>query len=74
MRRVINCWEWLSFNVGPTLVHWLEREAPAVLARMVEGDRVAARRTGHGNAIAAPYHHVILPLASRRDKQVEVRW
>ncbi|MFP5355299.1 MAG: DUF3536 domain-containing protein [Gemmatimonadota bacterium] len=29
---------------------------------------------GHGNAIAHPYHHVILPLASRRDKVTEVRW
>jgi hypothetical protein len=74
VRRVVNCWEWLSFNVGPTLVHWLEREAPAVLARMVVGDRASIARTGHGAAIAAPYHHVILPLASRRDKQTEVRW
>jgi hypothetical protein len=74
VRRVVNCWEWLSFNVGPTLVHWLEREAPSVLERMVAGDRAAISRTGHGTAIAAPYHHVILPLASRRDKQTEVRW
>jgi len=74
IRRVINCWEWLSFNVGPTLVHWLERHAPAVLRAMVAGDRAAVARTGHGTAIAAPYHHVILPLASRRDKETEVRW
>jgi hypothetical protein len=74
VRQVINCWEWLSFNVGPTLVHWLERSAPQVLGRMVSGDRVARARTGHGTAIAAPYHHVILPLASRRDKRTEVRW
>lgn len=74
IRRVINAWEWLSFDVGPTLVSWLERAAPAVLDAMVAGDRAAIRRTGHGTAIAAPYHHVILPLASRRDKQTEVRW
>ena len=74
IRQVINCWEWLSFNVGPTLVHWLERHAPDVLASMVAGDRASIDRTGHGTAIAAPFHHVILPLASRRDKQTEVRW
>jgi hypothetical protein len=74
IRRVINAWEWLSFDVGPTLVNWLERNAPAVLEAMVAGDRAAINRTGHGTAIAAPYHHVILPLASRRDKETEVRW
>jgi hypothetical protein len=41
---------------------------------MVEGDRASLARLGHGNAIAAPYHHVILPLASDRDKRTEVRW
>ncbi len=74
IRRVINAWEWLSFDVGPTLVSWLERNASSVLEAMVAGDRAAIRRTGHGTAIAAPYHHVILPLASRRDKKTEVRW
>ncbi|HRP07652.1 MAG TPA: DUF3536 domain-containing protein [Gemmatimonadales bacterium] len=74
IRRVVNAWAWLSFDVGPTLVRWLEVAAPAVLEAMVEGDRIAIRRTGHGTAIAAPYHHVILPLASRRDKETEVRW
>jgi hypothetical protein len=74
IRRVINAWEWLSFDVGPTLVSWLERNAPAVLEAMIAGDRAAIRRTGHGTALAAPYHHVILPLASRRDKETEVRW
>ena len=73
-RRVINAWEWLSFDVGPTLVEWLQRAAPSVLTAMVAGDRAAIRRTGHGTAIAAPYHHIILPLASRRDKETEVRW
>ncbi|MGD9524873.1 MAG: DUF3536 domain-containing protein [Gemmatimonadales bacterium] len=69
-----NAWAWLSFNVGPTLVHWLERHAVDVLEAMVAGDRAAIGRTGHGTAIAHPYHHVILPLASRRDKRTEVRW
>lgn len=63
-----------SFDVGPTLFRWLDRHAPAVAAAIVAGDRDSMRRLGHGNAIAAPYHHVILPLASRRDKITEVRW
>jgi hypothetical protein len=73
-QATINAYEWLSFDVGPTLVRWLERERPEVVDAMREGDREAIARTGHGNAIVAPYHHVILPLASRRDKVSEVRW
>ncbi|HWP65824.1 MAG TPA: DUF3536 domain-containing protein [Candidatus Limnocylindria bacterium] len=64
----------LSFDVGATLADWLANEAPDVLAAMVAADRASIERLGHGNALAMPYHHVILPLASRRDKEVEVRW
>ncbi|MBA2292167.1 MAG: DUF3536 domain-containing protein [Gemmatimonadales bacterium] len=71
---VRNAYAHCSFDVGPTLFRWLDRHAPAVVDAIVAGDRDSARRLGHGNAIAAPYHHVILPLASRRDKITEVRW
>lgn len=65
----------VSFNIGPTLFEWLERHAPDVYAAILAADRRSARRFGgHGNAMAMPYDHVILPLASRRDKVTEVRW
>lgn len=70
----INAYNFLSFNVGATLLPWLEQEAPATYAAMLRGDRAGLERLGHGNAIAMPFHHIILPLASRRDKQIEVRW
>jgi alpha-amylase/alpha-mannosidase (GH57 family) len=69
-----SAYDYLSFDVGPTLCEWLERAAPATLAAMLEGDRRSLERIGYGNAIAMPYHHVILPLLSRRDKRTEVRW
>lgn len=73
--RIVNTLEQISFNVGATLAEWLEREAPDTWAAIVAADRVSAERHGgHGNAIAQPFHHVILPLASRRDKTTEVRW
>ncbi len=72
--RVYNAYAHCSLDVGPTLFRWLDRHAPAVAASIVAGDRESMQRIGHGNAIAAPYHHVILPLASRRDKITEVRW
>ena len=71
----MNAYQWLSFDVGPTLFDWLEREAPLTYAAIIAGDRESARRLGgHGNALAMSYHHLILPLLSRRDKVTEVRW
>ena len=72
---IVNTLAWISFDVGPTLCEWLEREARPTYEAILEADRLSrARLGGHGNAIAMPYHHVILPLASRRDQVTEVRW
>ena len=72
---IVNLLASMSFDFGPTLLEWLERRAPHTYAAMLEADRASrVRCAGHGNAMAAPYHHVILPLASRRDKITEVRW
>lgn len=74
IQRIVNTLDSISFDVGPTLADWLTREAPDTWAAILAADRASRARRGHGNAIAAPYHHVILPLASRRDKITEVRW
>jgi alpha-amylase/alpha-mannosidase (GH57 family) len=72
---IVNNFEKISFNVGPTLMAWLARHAPTVHERIVEADRASvAARGGHGNALAQVYNHMILPLASRRDKVTQVRW
>ena len=72
---IVNTLTSISFDFGPTLLEWLEREAPDTYAAVLEADRQSRlRHDGHGNAIAMPYHHTILPLASRRDKVTEVRW
>ena len=73
--QIVNTLASISFNFGPTLLEWLERQAPSTYAAVLEADRLSReRRGGHGNAIAMPYHHAILPLSSRRDKVTEVRW
>ena len=72
---IVNTLASISFNFGPTLLEWLEREAPRTYAAVLDADRLSCEQHGgHGNAIAMPYHHTILPLASRRDKITEVRW
>jgi hypothetical protein len=72
--RLVNNYEWISFNFGPTLISWLEESSPEVYAKILEADRTSAARLGHGNAIAQAYNHLIMPLASRRDQETQVRW
>lgn len=71
---IVNCYEWISFNFGPTLMQWLDRRAPHIVQRIIEADKASLARWGHGNAIAQVYHHIIMPLASEMDKELEVAW
>ena len=72
---IVNNYEYLSFNIGPTLMTWLERYDVEVYQRILEADRKScARLQGHGNAIAQVYNHIIMPLANERDKYTQIRW
>ncbi|WP_052812680.1 DUF3536 domain-containing protein [Desulfonatronum thioautotrophicum] len=71
---LVNCYAWTSFNFGPTLLSWLERADPVCYARILDADRQSLERWGHGNALAQCYHHLIMPLASPLDKQVQLAW
>lgn len=71
---IINNYASISFNFGPTLLPWLEKKAPFVYQKIVGADQESLRRFGHGNAMAQPYNHIILPLANERDKETEVLW
>ncbi len=72
---IVNNYEYLSFNIGATLLNWMERHDVEVYQRILEADRKScARLNGHGNAIAQVYNHIILPLASDRDKRTQIRW
>lgn len=72
--EIVNCYEWMSFNFGPTLLTWMEQQAPDIYARVLEGDSKSLERLGHGNAIAQIYHHVIMPLATDLEKRAEIAW
>jgi hypothetical protein len=75
IERIVNNYSRISFNFGPTLLSWLEERASRVYAAVLEADRESqARFTGHGSAIAQVYNHVIMPLASGRDKETQVAW
>ncbi|NWF93719.1 MAG: DUF3536 domain-containing protein [Syntrophaceae bacterium] len=72
--HLVNNYSFLSFNFGPTLLFWLEEKAPTVYQKVIEADREAIRRFGHGNAMAQAYNHIIMPLASERDQETEILW
>jgi len=73
--EIVNNFEYFSFNIGPTLMSWLERYDVETYQRILEADRKScARLNGHGNAIAQAYNHIILPLANEHDKCTQIRW
>jgi alpha-amylase/alpha-mannosidase (GH57 family) len=65
---IVDNYEHLSFDIGPTLLSWMERHAPETYARIVAADTRA-----HGG-MAQAFGHLILPLANERDVRTQVRW
>jgi len=75
IERIVNNYAGISFDFGPTLLSWLESHAPEVYEALREADRESQRRfSGHGSALAQAYNHLILPLATARDKHTQVLW
>ena len=75
IRSISNNYSRISCDFGPTLLTWLERARPKVYEDILRADIMARERfSGHGSALAHPFHHLILPLLSRADKETEVRW
>lgn len=72
---VNNNYSYMNFNFGPTLFRWLVKKHPTVYKRVVEADkRSCEANNGHGSAIAQVYNHIIMPLASKKDKLTQIRW
>ena len=75
IKKICNNYSRMSFNIGPTLLTWLEYNDPLCYNAIIEADIEGRLRfSGHGPAIAQVYNHIIMPLASRRDKQTQVQW
>lgn len=73
--NIVNNYAKMSFNFGPTLLSWMERHKPEIYDAILEADKVSQKSfSGHGAAIAQAYSHMILPLASPRDKQTQIFW
>lgn len=66
--------EAISFDLGPTLASWLEKEHEDVYRSIIAADSRHRERYGVGNALAQVYNHTILPLATTHDKRTQIVW
>ena len=72
---LVNNYESISFNFGPTLLSWLQSKHPESYRRIIEADQASVtKHNGHGNAIAQAFGHAILPLCNERDVRTQIRW
>ncbi len=73
--EMVNNYSRISFNFGPTLLSWMESHTEETYNAILEADKNSiARFSGHGSAIAQCYSHMIMPLASTRDKYTQIYW
>jgi hypothetical protein len=72
---IVNNYNYLSFNFGPTLLSWMKQNSPDTFRRIQEADRYSCRGGGlSGNAMAQAYNHMILPLADSLDRETQIIW
>jgi alpha-amylase/alpha-mannosidase (GH57 family) len=75
LTQLVNNYSRISFNFGPTLLSWMEKEEPEVYQAVLQADKEScAHFSGHGSAIAQVYNHIILPLANEHDKETQIKW
>ena len=75
IESIVNNYGYMSFNIGPTLMNWIRFHRHDIYSTIQESDILSAERlNGHGNAIAQVYNHIIMPLASEKDKITQIRW
>jgi alpha-amylase/alpha-mannosidase (GH57 family) len=73
--KLVNNYAKISFNFGPTLLSWLEANAPDVYDAILTADRESQKYfAGHGSALAQVYNHLIMPLANTRDRITQIVW
>ena len=73
--EIVNNYNKISFNFGPTLLSWLEQHSNSEYQAILKADKDSQIRfSGHGSAIAQAYNHMIMPLAHHRDKITQIVW
>jgi alpha-amylase/alpha-mannosidase (GH57 family) len=71
---LVSNYQHLSFNMGPTLLSWMQTHHQHGYQRLLAADMESVAQRGFGNAIAQAYNHCILPLCNERDRKTQIRW
>ncbi|MCL6087348.1 MAG: DUF3536 domain-containing protein, partial [Actinobacteria bacterium] len=72
---VVNNYSEISFNFGPTLLEWIKENNLNLFDKIIRADSESQKLfSGHGCAIAQTYNHLIMPLANRQDKYLQILW
>ncbi len=75
LEQIFNNYSHISFDFGPTLLSWMEKNVPETYGVIIDSDRESRKAfAGHGSAMAHCYNHIIMPLANYRDKYTQVFW
>ena len=72
--ELANNYLYYNFNFGPTLFSWLQEHHPFCCERIIQAARESREKTGHSNAIAQAYNHMIMPLAPFQDQLTQALW
>ena len=73
--NINNNYAQISFNFGPTLLSWMQKEDPDAYEAIIRADKHStASFNGAGSGIAQVYNHIIMPLANQRDKDTQIIW
>ncbi len=73
--QLVNNYASISFNFGPTVLLWMQKYATDAYEAILEADRESLEKfSGHGNALAQGYNHMILPLSNSRDRITQIIW
>jgi alpha-amylase/alpha-mannosidase (GH57 family) len=72
---IYNNYSRMSFNIGATLLSWMEVADPDTYKLIQKADKDSQKKyRGHGSAVAQAHSHLILPLANHNDKVTQVYW
>ncbi|MDD2406833.1 MAG: DUF3536 domain-containing protein [Sphaerochaetaceae bacterium] len=74
VHRIINNYQYISFDFGPTLMTWMKANHPDVHELIIDADKNSIERLGHGNAMAQSFNHTILPLDTLSDAKMQIDW
>ena len=74
IQAIVDNYERMSFNFGPTLARWLARHDRDVEDRLRAADAAQRGGGGHGGALAQAYAHPIVPLCNPADRRTQLVW